>query len=233
MTSRPTRSWWWIAALLVGVTSAQAQAPAVVYVPTGTLTATIDGETVVFSTHANLVPTTDTAAIQDADARALAETLTGREVNTASFIATEPLVVGGITAMPATLTVVLRAMVAPDDRTERRELVLSFGLDPETLAPLADLGRVSVEYHPERWRATAQYVLLDLRLFGLTLLEAVEPHTLRVAGRLEATLAWRSGAFQVTIDPSDTVELILDFEAYPVVGDDILVPLLEGAVGGG
>jgi len=229
--SRLARTWWWTAALLFG--AASAQAPAVVYVPTGTLTATLDGATVVFSTHANLVPTTDTEAIADADARALAETLTGREVNTASFIATEPLVVGGITAMPATLTVVLRAMVAPDDRSERRELVLSFGLDPATLAPLDDFGRVSVEYHPERWRATAHYVILDLRLFDLTLLDVVAPHVLRVAGRLEATLAWRSGAFQVTIDPTDTVELLLDFEAYPVVGDDVLVPLIEGAAGGG
>jgi hypothetical protein len=231
VTSTLARSWWWIAAVLVG--GAAAQAPAVVYVPTGTLTATIDGEAVVFATHAHLVPTTDTAAIRDADARALAETLTGREVNTASFVYTEPLVVNGITAMPATLTVVLRAKVAPDDRDERRELVLSFGLDPVTLAPLDDPRRVSVEYHPERWRATAHYVLLDLRVFDVTLLEAVEPHALRAAGRLEATLAWRSGSFQATIDPADSVELRLDFEAYPVVGDDVLVPLLEDAAGGG
>jgi hypothetical protein len=229
--SRLARTCWWTAALIVGAASAQASA--VVYVPTGILTATIDGETVVFSTHANLVPTTDTAAIANADARALAETLTGREVNTASFVATEPLVVNGITALPATLTVVLRAMVAPDDRSERRELVLSFGLDPATLAPLGEPARVSVEFHPERWRATAHYVILDLRLFDLTLVEAVEPHVLRVAGRLEATLAWRSGTFQATIDPTDTVELLLEFEADPVTGDDVLVPLVEGAAGGG
>ncbi len=231
MRSTLARTWLWTAALVLG--AAVAQTPAVVYVPTGTLTATIDGATVVFSTHANLVPTVDTDSIENADARALLESLTGREVNTASFVATEALVVNGVVAVPATLTVVLSAMVAPDDRDERRELVLGFGLDPATLAPFDDPDRISIEFHPERWRATAHYVILDLRHFELTLVEAVEPHVLRVAGRLEATLAWRSGGFQATIDPADTVELLLDFEAYPVVGDDILVPLIEDAAGGG
>ena len=228
MMSKHARCWSWLLALLAGSTLAQAP----VYVPTGTLAATIDGEPIAFATHANLVPEPGTT-IADADARALAERLTGREVNTASFVVTDPLVVGGVTAFPATLTVSLRAMVAPDDRNERRELVLSFGLDPATLAWDGDPRRVAIEFHPERWRATAHYQLLELHAFELTVVEAVAPHVLRVAGRLTATLVWREGAFQVTVDPTNTVELTLDFEADPVVGDDVLVPLLEDAAAGG
>jgi len=223
MMSKRARRWAWLLALLAG--SSLAQAP--VYVPTGTLAATIDGEPIAFATHANLVPEPG-AEIADADARALAAALTGREVNTASFRTSEPLVVGGVTALPATLFVQLRARVAPDSREERRELVLSFALDPETLAWDGDPGRVSVEFHPERWRATAHYQLLELRAFELTLVEAVEPHTLRVAGRLAATLVWREGGFQVTVDPTRTVELVVEFEAFPVAGDDVLGTLLVG-----
>lgn len=224
MLSKHARGWSWLLALLASSTLAQAP----VYVPTGTLAAIIDGEPIAFATHANLVPEPG-AAIGDAaaDARALAAALTGREVNTASFRYSEPLVVGGVTALPATLFVQLRARVAPDSREERRELVLSFALDPETLAWDGDPGRVSVEFHPERWRATAHYQLLELRAFELTLVEAVEPHALRIAGRLAATLAWREGAFQVTVDPTRSVELMVEFEAFPVAGDDVLGPLLE------
>jgi hypothetical protein len=220
-----------LSALLAGL--ALAQASPVVYVPTGTLRATIDGEPIVFATHANLVPDTDTAAIEDADARALAAALTGREVNTAGFRTTAPMVVGGVTALPATLFVQLRARVEPDSRTERRELVLSFALDPDTLAWDGDPSRVSVEFHPERWRATAHYQVFELHTFELTLAEAVEAHVLRVAGRLAATLAWREGSFQARVDPSRSAVLVVEFEAFPVVGDDVLGPLLERAVGGG
>jgi hypothetical protein len=170
---------------------------------------------------------------RDADARALAASLTGREVNTASFVSREPLVVGGITAMPATLFVQLRAMVAPDDRDERRELVLGFGLDPETLAPFDDPRRVSIEYHPERWRATAHYVMLDLRVFERHARRGRGAARAARGGRLEATLAWRSGSFQPTIDPADSVELRARLRGVPVVGDDVLVPLIEDAAGGG
>jgi hypothetical protein len=219
----------WLLAPLLGL--AWAQAP--IFVPTGALTATIDGTTIVFRPHANLVPETDAEAPADASVDALIERLSGREVNGASFIVTEPLVVGDITAFPATMTVNLRAMVAPDDRSDRRELVIGFGVDPDTLAWDGDEGRVAVEFHPERWRATAHYQLLELHAFEVTRLEAVEPHALRVAGRLVATLAWREGAFQSVVDATNTVELTVDFEAYPVTGDDVLTPLLEDAAGGG
>jgi len=226
---RPAR----LLAPLLGPLLGLALAQAPVYVPTGTLSAEIDGRAVVFATHANLVPGADTEAIADADARALAERLTGREVNTATFVFTEPLIVGGIVALPASLTVSLRAMVAPDDRAERRELVLGFGVDPETLVWDGNAGRVTVQFHPERWRAAAHYQLLELHSFEITLFEVVAPHVLRVAGRLAATLAWREGAFQSVIDPTNRVALTLDFEAYPVTGDDVFGPLLEGAAGGG
>jgi hypothetical protein len=229
MTHR-RRPWTWLIVLMTGAVLAQ---PPIVAVPTGSLRATIDGEAILFVTHAELVPDTDTAAIADADARALAAALSGREVNTASYRYSPPLEVGGVTALPATLFVQLRARIEPGSRAERRELVLSFALDPDTLAWDGDGRRVSVEFHPERWRATAHYQLLELHEFELTLAEAVDAHVLRVAGRLSATLAWREGGFQVVVDPDRSVELHVDFEAYPVVGDDVLGPLLERAAGGG
>jgi hypothetical protein len=206
-----------------------AQAP--VFVPTGTLAATIDGAAVVFRTHANLVPEADAPEGASADVEARLGRLTGREVNGASFVVTEPLVVGGVTTFPATMTVALRAMVAPDDRSDRRELVIAFRVDPTSLAWEGD--GVTVEYHPERWRATAHYQLLELHAFEVTRIEAVEPHALRVAGRLVATLAWREGAFQSVVDPTNTVELDVEFEAYPVTGDEVLMPLIDDAAGGG
>ena len=219
----------WLLVPFLGL--AFAQAP--IHVPTGTLTTTIDGVTIVFRTHANLVPEADAPADASADASALMERLTGREVNGASFIVTEPLVVGDVTAFPATMTVSLRAMVAPDDRSDRRELVIGFGVDPTSLTWDGDMHRVAVEFHPERWRATAHYQLLELHAFEVTRIEAVEPHALRVAGRLVATLAWREGTFQSVVDATNTVELTVDFEAYPVTGDDVLAPLIEDAAGGG
>jgi hypothetical protein len=185
----------WLLAPLLGLGGALAQAP--IFVPTGVLTATIDGTTVVFRPHANLVPETDAEASTDASVDALIERLSGREVNGASFIVTEPLVVGDVTAFPATMTVNLRAMVAPDDRSDRRELVIGFGVDPDTLAWDGDEGRVAVEFHPERWRATAHYQLLELHAFEVTRLEAVEPHALRVAGRLVQQLHHHAHAQEV------------------------------------
>jgi len=219
----------WLLAPLLGL--ALAQAP--VFVPTGTLAATVDGVAIVFRTHANLVPDVDTPAGTSADADGLTQLLTGREVNGASFIVTEPLVVGDVTAFPATMTISLRAMVVPDDRSDRRELVIGFGVDPTTFAWDGDPSRVAIEFHPERWRATTHYQLLELHAFEVTRIEAIEPHALRVAGRLTATLAWREGAFQSVVDPTNTVEVTVDFEAYPVTGDDVLAPLLEDAAGGG
>ncbi|MBW6456379.1 MAG: hypothetical protein K0A98_10895 [Trueperaceae bacterium] len=75
--------------------------------------------------------------------------------------------------------------------------------------------------------------MLELHAFEVTRIEAVEPHALRVAGNLVATLAWREGAFQSVVDPANTVELAVDFEAFPVTGDDVLVPLIDDAAGGG
>jgi hypothetical protein len=154
----------WLLAPLLGL--AVAQAP--LFVPTGTLAATIDGAAVVFRTHANLVPEADAPEGASADVDALMARLTGREVNGASFIVTEPLVVGGVTTFPATMTVALRAMVAPDDRSDRRELVIAFRVDPTSLA----------------WDGDAQGVAVE-------------------------------------------------FEAYPVTGDEVLVPLIDDAAGGG
>ena len=219
----------WLLAALLGLASAQAP----VFVPTGTLAATIDGVAIVFRTHANLVPETDAPEGASADVDALLGRLTGREVNGASFIVTEPLVVGGVTTFPATMTVDLRAMVAPDDRSDRRELVIAFRVDPTSLSWDGDAQGVAIEFHPERWRATAHYQLLELHAFEVTRIETVEPHALRVAGRLAATLAWREGAFQSVVDATNTVELAVEFEAYPVTGDDVLVPLIDDAAGGG
>jgi hypothetical protein len=224
---RFSHTWWCFATLVTGI--ALAQAP--VYVPTGTLDADIDGGVVVFRTHANLVPEPG-SVVADAAAADLVETLSGREVNTASFVYVDAMVVGGVTALPASLTVVLRGAIDPGSRDDRRELVVSFGLDPVTLAWDAREERVAVAYHPERWSASAYYQVLELHAFELTLVEAERTHVLRVAGRLEATLAWRQGAFQVTVDPTNTVALAVDFVAFPVVGDDVLVPLLDGATDG-
>lgn len=228
--SMHARRWPWLLVLMAGTVLAQGP---VVYVPTGSLRAEIDGAPLVFATHANLVPEGAGAAIADPDARALAAALSGREVNTASFTYSALVVVGGVTALPASLFVQLRGRVEPDSREERRELVLSFALDPDTLAWDGDPHRVRVEFHPERWRATAHYQLLELHAFELTLAEPADGHVLRVAGRLAATLAWREGAFQAVVDPGRSVELVVDFEAFPVVGDDVLGPLLERAAGAG
>lgn len=222
--TKHARAWWWLVALMAGV--ALAQAP--VYVPTGTLDASLDGGAVRFSTHANLVPEPG-SPIQDASAADLAEALSGYEVNTASFVYVEPMVIGGVTALPASLTVVLRGAIDPGSRDDRRELVVSFGLDPVTLQWDGREERVAVAFHPERWSASAYYEVLELRAFELTAVEATDAHVLRVAGRLEATLVWRQGAFQVTVDPTNTVDVTVVFTAYPVAGDEVLVPLLEGA----
>ena len=216
---------WWIVVLLVLNAPALAQAPA--YLETGTLHASVDGEAVTLHTYVTVVP--DNAEdVDDARARALAGSLAGREVATASTIVTPPLVMGGVVAMPATLTLELRGSVgAPErGRDDRRELVIGIRLDPDTLAWSGDPDHVSVAYHPERWSGTAYYQLHALERLELHLVEQTAERTLRVAGRLEATLVWRSGAFVVAFDLDRQVSLVVDFEADPVIGDEALTALL-------
>lgn len=212
------------AALAIAAGGAHAQEPS--YLPTGTLAATVDGVASAFATHVAVVPETGEAP-EDARARALAGRLAGTEVATAVAIVTDPLVVGGVVAMPATLTIELRGSVGPPvrGRADLRELVLGIRLDPETLAWTGDPDHVSVAYHPERWSGTAYYQLLDLSLLDLRV-EAGSERGLRVAGRLEATLVWREGAFQVRVDPSRTLALTLEFQVDPVIGGDTLADLL-------
>lgn len=204
--------------------AAAAQAPT--YVTTGTLTATVDGVPVTFATFVTVVPE-PSETIDDARARAVAGALVGREVATASAITTAPLVIGGLAAMPATLTVELRGSVgAPQrGREDLRELVLGIRLDPATLAWTGVPDQVSVAYHPDRWSGTAYYQLQDLVVLELTA-TATSPTALRVVGRLEATLVWREGAFQVRVDPSRTLALTVHFAVDPVVGDEALAALL-------
>ena len=225
--SRPRR----VASLVLGFTvtvgalgSALAQEPT--YTPTGTLDATIDGVPVAFGTYVTVIPE-PSESIDDARARALAGQLVGREVATATTVATDPLVVNGVVAMAATLTLDLRGSVgAPArGREDRRELVIGIRLDPETLAWTGDPAHVSVVFHPERWSGTAYYQLQELHLIELRV-ERVSDTTLRATGRLEATLAWRQGAFQVVVDPDRTVAVTVDFAVDPVVGDEALAGLL-------
>ena len=188
------------------------------YTPTGTLEATVDGVPVMFGTYVTVVPE-PSESIEDARARAMAGQLVGREVATATTIATDPIVVNGVVAMAATLTLELRGSVgAPErGREDRRELVIGVRLgDPQ---------QVSVAYHPERWSGTSYYQLQDLTLIELQV-ERVSDTTLRATGRLEATLVWRQGAFQVVFDPERTVVVAVDFAVDPVVGDEALAALL-------
>ncbi len=212
-------------ALVLALTgAAAAQAPT--YVPTGALAATVDGVPVAFATHVTVVPE-PAETLDDARARAIAGALVGREVATATARATAPMVVGGVVALPATLTIELRGSVGAPvrGRDDLRELVIGIRLDPETLAWTGDPDHVSVAYHPERWSGSSYYQLQDLTLLDLTV-EVASPTTLRVAGRLEATLVWREGAFQVRVDPDRTVTLTVGFEADPVIGDQALSALL-------
>jgi hypothetical protein len=211
-------------ATLVALGGAFAQEPT--FTPTGTLDATVDGVPVAFGTYVTIVPE-PSESIDDARARALAGRLVGREVATATTIATDPLVVNGVVAMAATLTLDLRGSVgAPErGRADLRELVLGIRLDPETLAWTGDPEHVSVAYHPERWSGTAFYQLQDLTSIELQV-ERASDTTLRATGRLEATLVWREGAFRVVFDPERTVVITVDFVVDPVVGDEALAALL-------
>ena len=211
-------------ATLVALGSALAQEPT--YAPTGTLDATVDGVPVAFGTYVTLVPE-PSESIDDARARALAGQLIGREVATATTIATDPLVVNGVVAMAATLTLDLRGSVgAPErGRDDLRELVIGIRLDPETLAWTGDPDHVSVVLHPERWSGSAYYQLQELTLIELQV-ERASDTTLRATGRLEATLVWREGGFQVTFDPERIVAVTVDFAIDPVVGDEALAALL-------
>ncbi|MFN2322040.1 MAG: hypothetical protein ABR510_03680 [Trueperaceae bacterium] len=204
--------------------AALAQEPT--YAPTGTLDATVDGVPVAFSTYVTVVPE-PSESIDDARARAVAGRLVGREVATATTVATDPLVVNGVVAMAATLTLNLRGSAgAPEyGRDDLRELVLGIRLDPETLAWTGDPENVSVAYHPERWSGSAFYQLQDLTLIELQV-ERASDTTLRATGRIEATLMWREGGFQVTFDPERTLTLTVDFAVDPVVGDEALAALL-------
>lgn len=213
-----------VVAITFALGSATAQEPA--YTPTGTLNATVDGVPVAFGTYVTVVPE-PSESIDDARARALAGRLVGREVATATTIATDPLVVNGVVAMAATLTLNLRGSVGVParGRDDLRELVLGIRLDPETLAWTGDPEHVSVAYHPERWSGSAYYQLQELTLIELQV-ERASDTTLRATGRLEATLVWREGGFQVTFDPERTVAVTVDFVVDPVVGDEALAALL-------
>ena len=222
---RPVRSL--VLFLVIAASSATtvaAQEP--VYVSTGSLAASVDGEPVAFGTFVTVVPEL-AEPIEDARARALAGRLAGREVATATTITTEPLVMNDVVIMPATVTLELRGSVgAPErGRDDLRELVLGLRIDPDTLAWTGDPEQVSVAYHPERWSGTAYYQLSELHLLEL-IVERTSDTTLRASGRLEATLVWREGAFRVTVDADRTVALVVDIDVETVVGDAALAAAL-------
>lgn len=223
---RPVRSlvFLLVIATTSGAATVAAQEP--VFVATGSLDTTVDGEAVAFGTFVTVVPE-PTEQIQDARARALAGRLAGSEVASATTITTEPLVMNDVVIMPATVTLELRASVgAPDrGRDDLRELVLGIRLDPATLAWTGDPEQVSIAYHPERWSGTAYYQLSELHLLELNV-ERASDTTLRATGRLEATLVWREGAFRVTVDADRTLALVVDFTVDPVVGDEALAAAL-------
>jgi hypothetical protein len=216
---------WWIVIALALAGHTLAQAPE--YLETGTLRATVGGESVTLHTYVTLVPD-GAEGIDDARARALAGSLAGREVATATTIVTPPLIVGDVVAMPATLTVVLRGSVgAPErGRGDLRELVIGVRVDPDTLRWSGDPDHVSVAYHPERWSGTSYYQLHALEHLELSRVEQTSERTLGVSGRLEATLVWRSGGFMVEFDLGRQVELVVDFDVDPVIGDEALTELL-------
>jgi hypothetical protein len=225
-TRRPHAATLVLTAIIAVGTLGGALAQEPTYAPTGTLDATIDGVAAAFGTYVTVVPEPNETP-DDARARALAGRLAGLEVATATTIATDPLVVQGVVAMAATLTLELRGSVgAPErGRADRRELVIGVRLDPETLAWTGDPDHVSVVYHPERWSGTAYYQLQELTALDLQV-ERASDTTLRASGRIEATLVWRQGAFQVTVDPDRTVSVTVAFEIDPVVGDEALAALL-------
>ena len=223
---RPVRSLvlFLVIATASSATTVAAQEP--VYVPTGSLATTVDGEPVAFGTFVTVVPE-PAEPIEDARARALAGRLAGSEVATATTITTEPLVMNDVVIMPATVTLELRGSVgAPErGRDDLRELVLGVRLDPDTLSWTGDPEQVSVAYHPERWSGTAYYQLSELHLLEL-IVERTSDTTLRASGRLEATLVWREGAFRVTVDADRTVALVVDIDVETVVGDAALAAAL-------
>lgn len=223
---RPVRSLVFFLLIVAASSATTVAAQEPVFVPTGSLDATVDGERVAFGTYVTVVPE-PAEPIENARARALAGRLAGREVATATTITTEPLVMNDVVIMPATITLELRGSVgAPErGRDDLRELVLGIRLDPDTLAWTGDPEQVSVAYHPERWSGTAFYQLSELHLLEL-IVERASDTTLRASGRLEATLVWREGAFRVTVDADRTLALVVDFAVDPVVGDEALAAAL-------
>lgn len=191
--------------------------------PTGTVDATIDGETYAFSTYAMHVAADIAEDIEDEEAREFAERVAGTDQHSATWMRMDAVGPAGMEILPESVTVMVDARADPDPFADAPIFDLSVSFEAATLERIPKMG-VEVVFDPTPDADDGFYSLID----GAVVVERIEPvgdTVLAFAGTVNGTLAWQESAV-TDPDPSDTMPIEASFAIDEVVGSTLLMDVL-------
>ena len=207
-------------AAVLSTASAQAQTR-----ETGSVTAQIDGATHSFVSSAKHVPEDVAEGVTDEKVRAILEKVAGTDQHTATYMVMDPIMVGEVEIVPATLYATLGTAWSPEGASEEVSFDVKFSLDPAALDP-ASIGDIEVLYYPNGWNFDDYYALTE---GGLTLdsVVVVDDTTVAVSGTIDGVLTHQTTS-TVEHNPADTLPITASFTIDEVVGSQLALDLITG-----
>lgn len=191
--------------------------------PTGTLEAVIDGQSFVLHSYATVVPEDAAGRATTPESRELLEKLAGTEQNSATWMVTEPFVMGGMVLSEAMMFVTIDTRLGEDPNADSGQVDITFQLDMETLELVMD-NSVEVRYFPTGWDLYDFYALTEGAL-TLDSVEVADEHSLVITGAISGTLSHQD-SISIEHNPADTLLFEATFTIHRVSGSDLLPELL-------
>lgn len=212
-----------LALLIVTIVATASAQSAPVWEPTGTLEAVIDGKTFVMHSFATVIPEDVAERSTDPEAREFLEKLAGTEQHSATWMVTDPFVMGGMVLLEAMMFVTIDTRISEDPNAEAGQIDINFGLDMDTLELEAG-NDVEVRYFPIGWNLHDFYALTEGTL-TLDSVEVADEHTLVISGAISGTMS-RQDSISIEHNPADTLPFEATFHIERVVGSKLLLELL-------
>lgn len=196
---------------------------------TGTIELNVAGEARTYHTYAVEVPENAGQGVENPRVRAELERIAGTTQHTATWNATDPVVMNGVVlSRPSVLFVTVHSRPTEDSDAGLGQLNFEFAVTLDSLQA-ADPDRYPpvVKLYPESFSATDYYALTDGSL-TVARVEQVDDLTLHVAGTFEGTFSFQTRRGVVEHNPDDTIEVSGNFDVLQVVGTKPLSEVMAG-----
>lgn len=222
------RNSWSTSVTLIAVLSATLFSSALAQAQTretGSVTAQIGGTPHTFTSSTKHVPEDVAEGVTDEKVRAILEKVAGTDQHTATYMVMDPIMVGEVEIVPATLYATLGTAWSPEGASEEVSFDVKFSLDPAALDP-ASIGDIEVLYYPNGWGLDDYYALTE---GGMTLdsVVVVDDNTLAVSGTIEGVLTHQTG-YTVEHNPADALPITASFSIDEVVGSQLALDVVRG-----